>query len=108
MSERKQPCPLCDRPVGGQHSAACPRGSFQRRALDADCELKLRPRTLWLSSIFMTQAQMDSIPPERKLKGVKRTPYITFEGIKAVPLFKVPYQGQYVRPDPKLVMKEQA
>lgn len=96
MSEHRHPCPHCDRPVGGHHTATCPRGQFQQQRLAQVCAALLRPRVRWLSAILMTERQMQQAT--EPLRGVKRTNFVTHEGARLVPLFKVPYQGQYVRP----------
>jgi len=33
MAERKNPCPHCERPIGGTHNDFCPRSRVQKRAL---------------------------------------------------------------------------
>ena len=47
MSERKIPCPLCQRPPGGIHDHACPRSRAFTRQRAAHLKELSRPRVVW-------------------------------------------------------------
>lgn len=79
---------------------ACPRSKFRQTKFAEFAKNLLRGKLVWLSAIFMTPRQMEQAVASsgQPLRGVKRTHYTGYDGAKVVPLFKVPYQGQYIRP----------